>query len=414
MFNSTALAVPLLPAHNIRRLEGVPSEFLQWFSGFTDAEGNFLISIDPRNYVVFRFRIVLHVDDKEVLQKIQKMLGIGVIRITSDTALFVVSDLKSITEVLIPIFAQFPLLTSKSLDYADFLKAINIRLNSSTPKLNSADRSQISNLKTGMNAGRKVIDEIKLTNLTKNYRINPYWLLGFVEGEGTFGIKNLSPYFQIAQHARSAALLEAVKLFLTSLSLKNTSKSSPSISLNKTTNVLSIVISNIDVLYDYIVPFFQGLSFQTRKFVDFQLWVVAVKLHKLGYFYETAGRNLLIAIALSINENRYSTNPKGPVTPPTPEEIAKVLAMKPPFNIKNGDSHHKLSRQLTIEKGGRRGFTVYVYKEGIQIEGSPFSTYGAANRAIGLRSNSRTISRNIDTGKLYKNTYLFTSTVKKD
>lgn len=76
--------------------------------GFSDAEGNFLISIDPRGYVVFRFRVRLHVDDKEVLQKIQKTLGIGVIRIEGDSALFVVSDLKSIKEVLLPIFSLFP------------------------------------------------------------------------------------------------------------------------------------------------------------------------------------------------------------------------------------------------------------------------------------------------------------------
>lgn len=107
-----------------------------------------------------------------------------------------------------------------------------------------------------MNTGRKVIDEIRLAILTKNYSINPYWFLGFVEGEGTFGIKNLSPYFQIAQHNRSVALLEAAKLFLARevplLSLKQTSKPSPSVILNKATNVLSIVISDIDVLYDYI------------------------------------------------------------------------------------------------------------------------------------------------------------------
>lgn len=41
----------------------------------------------------------------------------------------------------------------------------------------------------------------------------PFWFLGFVEGDGTFGIQNLSPYFQIAQHNRSVALLEAAKLF---------------------------------------------------------------------------------------------------------------------------------------------------------------------------------------------------------
>lgn len=35
-------------------------EFLHWFSGFTDAEGNFLITID-RSYVKLRFKISLHI-----------------------------------------------------------------------------------------------------------------------------------------------------------------------------------------------------------------------------------------------------------------------------------------------------------------------------------------------------------------
>ena len=69
-----------------------------------------------------------------MLQKIQKTLGIGVIRIEGESALLVVSDLKSIKEVIIHIFLLFNLITSKAKDYADFLREINIRLNSSTPK----------------------------------------------------------------------------------------------------------------------------------------------------------------------------------------------------------------------------------------------------------------------------------------
>ena len=71
--------------------------------------------------MVFRFRIRVHVDDIEVLNKIKKNLGIGVIRIEGNSALFVVSDLNSIREVLLPIFANFPLLTVKALDLDDFL-----------------------------------------------------------------------------------------------------------------------------------------------------------------------------------------------------------------------------------------------------------------------------------------------------
>lgn len=75
-FNLLTLTIsPVLPFHNINRISKVSSEFLQWFAGFTDAEGNFLISIDSLGYVVFRFRIVLHVDDIEVLQKIRNTLG---------------------------------------------------------------------------------------------------------------------------------------------------------------------------------------------------------------------------------------------------------------------------------------------------------------------------------------------------
>ena len=69
-------------------------------------------------------------------------------------------------------------------------------------------------------------------------------------------------------------------------------------------------------MFDYIVLFFEKLEFQTRKFVDFQLWSVAIKIHKLGYFYTTEGRNLLVKIAFSTNKFRYSTNTDGLVTPP--------------------------------------------------------------------------------------------------
>jgi len=44
-----------------------------------------------------------------------------------------------------------------------------------------------------------------------------------------------------------------------------------------------------------------------------------------------------------------------------------------------------------------------------EIKGSSFKTYGEAHLAIGLNPRSRAIGRNIDTGKLFKGIYLFTS-----
>ena len=36
------------------------------------------------------------------------------------------------------------------------------------------------------------------------------WLLGFIEAEGTFGLINLVPYFQVAQHSRSAHVIQDI------------------------------------------------------------------------------------------------------------------------------------------------------------------------------------------------------------
>ena len=39
--------------------------------------------------------------------------------------------------------------------------------------------------------------------------------------------------------------------------------------LNKRTNVYSMTVTSIDVLYSYIVPVFQSMPFLTRKAIDF-------------------------------------------------------------------------------------------------------------------------------------------------
>lgn len=49
-----------------------------------------------------------------------------------------------------------------------------------------------------MNRGRLTSESYPLPN-----ELNPWWIVGFCDGESTFGIKTLKPYFQIPQHAKS-------------------------------------------------------------------------------------------------------------------------------------------------------------------------------------------------------------------
>lgn len=66
--------------------------------------------------------------------------------------------------------------------------------------------------------------------------------------------------------------------------------------------------------------------------------------------------------------------------------------------------HFDKVREFTIAKGGRNGFTVYIYESENdklkEVKGSPFSTYADGHEVLGLRRGSRTIGRYIDTGKI--------------
>jgi hypothetical protein len=107
------------------------------------------------------------------------------------------------------------LLSTKTLDFNDFYRAILIKLNHLGISLSKSSYDEIVRIKRGMNSQRTTYNDLLLTSLAYNNNyLNAYWLLGFIEGEGTFGIKSNVPYFQIAQHNRNSILMLAISLYL--------------------------------------------------------------------------------------------------------------------------------------------------------------------------------------------------------
>lgn len=54
-----------------KNFQHMSGEFIEWFVGFTDGEGNFLIKIDQsKKSVSFRFQINLHLDEWNTFKKI--------------------------------------------------------------------------------------------------------------------------------------------------------------------------------------------------------------------------------------------------------------------------------------------------------------------------------------------------------
>lgn len=103
------------------------NNFIQWFVGFSDAEGDFMINTKNNKEIHFVFQITLHVDDVGVLYTIRDQVGIGIVSTKFNTSSFCVHSFKVIVESLLPMFYQYPLITHKQLNYIDWRKAIMLK-----------------------------------------------------------------------------------------------------------------------------------------------------------------------------------------------------------------------------------------------------------------------------------------------
>ena len=129
IFNQVGLSKS---GHLVQRshAKNIDNKFLQWFIGFTDSEGTFLIQTKNNSEVNFSFKITLHIDDSAVLYLIKEKLGIGVVSIKGNTCTFAVHSFQLMVDVLLPIFDKYPLITHKQLDYRDWRIAVLLKKNS--------------------------------------------------------------------------------------------------------------------------------------------------------------------------------------------------------------------------------------------------------------------------------------------
>lgn len=194
------------------------------------------------------------------MEYIQKNLGVGRVKKLNDRAItFEITNPDEIKQIIIPLFTNYPFLTRKNLNFQKFKEAFEIKFNSSGDSFYRILELK-NNINTRLDYSSQQALDWKEKNLL-NRKITPYWLL---EAEGTFGIKNLRPYFQISQHQSSKTTLELIRVYLENL-LRSGSihyKNCPPIELNfsiawnKKTNVYWYVVLDRDALYYLILPFF--------------------------------------------------------------------------------------------------------------------------------------------------------------
>ena len=296
--------------------------FLQWFVGFSDAESNFFIDSSLKKDKVtissfcFIFKIALHKDDQDVLRYISSMLGIGKVRLYKNECIFNVADKEGI-KLLISIFDKYNLNTTKYLDYLDFNKAFNIYFNRDKNLSLESVKHEILELKNKMNTNRVNF------NMPENYKIiiTKNWLLGFIEGDGSFFVKRdtLIPVFGLELTGVQLDVLLKIKEFLENslgfdvyslYKLKNSSiiAVTTAKARNNNKSTVAITVKNVKVLNNYLLPFLDNMTFLTKKGQDFQDLKIICRAVYNGAYRKDEIKRIILKLSYTMNNYRLSTN----------------------------------------------------------------------------------------------------------
>lgn len=399
--NHSACSVNILEKNSESPLCNLVSEgqvgnnkFLEWLCGFTDGEGGFFISkitSQGRLAYSFNFRITLHIDDSLCLCNIRDTLGFGKVYEYKErnNSSFSVSRKEDIKK-LIWIFDSYPLQSTKLLNFLDFRKAFYIYNSSSNRTREVMD--EIAKISHGMNRNR--ID-FKFPPFHQ-IQITRYWLLGFTEAEGSFGVKqdkqaykgNLAFRYVLSQSDLDLALLEAIKVFLVNIPEAKQSglMLDKSIYINVSEkrqnhhkNEATLTVTRIELLKCVLVPLFDSMNWFTQKQLDYSLWKSLILLKEKGHHYTEEGFKLIQLIINQMNKHRLSSSGSSVVERGSLNSKIQDMLGKSVYENKNGRVWIS-SENRYLNEGGIGKEVDMVDTQGNTIE--TFKSYSVAARYL--------------------------------
>lgn len=161
-----------------------------WLTGFTDAEGSFIVKVfKATNYklgwrIQLTFQIKLNSRDHYLLEEIKNHFGVGTVRKNKDnTSVYSVINPEDLSSTIFPHFDLYPLLTNKWADYQLFKEITKIVLEKN--HYTEIGFLKILGLKFALNLG--LSQELKyhfpnvvevIRPVTPKRKINENWLIG--------------------------------------------------------------------------------------------------------------------------------------------------------------------------------------------------------------------------------------------
>jgi hypothetical protein len=383
----------------MNKLSQKNDNFLQWFVGFSDAESNFSIVPHKNGNIVnkytFRFTIRLHSDDEDSLIFIKNFLCIGYTFKNDDECGFIVSNKQDLLK-LIMIFDKYQLNTTKFIDFSDFKKAFFL-YHEREGILTDLLIDKILSIKNGMNKNR-----VNFEMSQSHIKITKYWLLGLIEGEGSFQLwrSDLLPVFSIVMTERQLPLFIKIKEFLIKelnfniydkIKIENTSAIAINNqkARNNSQGSILLIIKNVNLLYNYLIPYLDSLEFITKKYKDYQDFKVLVKVVYYGGNKDKEIKSIILKLSYNMNNYRLSTSTSKSETLSS-EEKNKLLNITPKVErLKDGRLLDILSNKV-IHQAESSIYKILNPEEEIFI----VQTLTEAAKIVGV--NIKTLSNKLD------------------
>lgn len=141
-----------------------------WIAGFVDGEGTFYIGINKQPtmktgyQVLAEFRIVQHQKDIQLLHKLKKYFGTGVVRVNhADRYELRIRDIEALDKIIVPFFEKYNLHTRKKFDFIKFKKVVKLIIKGEhlkkegiiniidiSSKMNRADKKKALQIREGL------------------------------------------------------------------------------------------------------------------------------------------------------------------------------------------------------------------------------------------------------------------------
>ncbi len=169
-----------------------------FITGFSDAESSFIIGLSEDSkrktgwIIALEFTIAVHEKERALLESIKDFFSVG--SITKGGAGLIKYQVRSIAylAIIIAHFDKYPLITQKWVDYQLFRQAFEIVNRKEHLSINGLEK--IIGLKASMNKGLSYKLKAAFPNVIPVQKpikklppsLDPYWLAGFITGEGCF------------------------------------------------------------------------------------------------------------------------------------------------------------------------------------------------------------------------------------